>query len=82
MIPLSTTSSKNPGNIKINKASEIFERVKKLEIQGVNVINFAFGTPRVEMPQLIRNAAYEALRSSQSLMVPIEGLPELRRGMQ
>jgi aspartate/methionine/tyrosine aminotransferase len=61
-----------------NKVLGLFNRIKKLEAKGINVINFAFGTPGFDTPVSIQEAASEILRSRRNPLVPLEGVPELR----
>ena len=66
------------GNSNSNKIQDIFNRIKNLESKGINIINFAFGTPGLDIPERIRIAASEALESNQNQLIPPDGLIELR----
>jgi aspartate/methionine/tyrosine aminotransferase len=57
---------------------DIDYRIKKLESQGINVINLAFGAQGFETPVLIRDAAMESLKLNPNQITPLEGLTELR----
>ncbi len=71
-------SLKGSGTQSSSKILDIYNLIKSYELKGINIANFAFGTPGFETPKVIREAAIEALRSTRNPFVPIEGLPELR----
>jgi len=61
------------------EAQSIFNRLKQLEANGINVINFAFGTPGFETPEVVRKAALYALNMGSITPVPYDGLLELKQ---
>ncbi|WP_455392954.1 pyridoxal phosphate-dependent aminotransferase [[Eubacterium] cellulosolvens] len=61
-----------------NQVLNLFNRIKKLEAKGINIINFAFGTPGFDTPIMIQDSASEILRTRQNPLVPLEGITELR----
>jgi len=62
-----------------NRVLDLFNRIKKLEAKGINIINFAFGTPGFDTPVSVQEAVSEILRSRHKPLVPLEGLLELRK---
>ena len=62
-----------------NKVLGLFNRIKALEVKGVNVINFAFGAPGFDTPEVIQLATAEALHTRRNPLIPLEGISDLRK---
>ena len=57
---------------------DLLAQAKKLEAQGHNVIHLEVGEPDFPTPQLINNAAIDAIESGKTKYTAATGLPELK----
>jgi aspartate aminotransferase len=57
----------------------ITAKAKKLKIEGKDVISFAAGEPDFDTPNLIKDAAVEAIQSGFTKYTPTTGIPELKK---
>ena len=53
-------------------------RAKKMQADGINVINFTCGEPDFDTPQHIKDAAAVALKNGFTKYTPVSGIPELK----
>ena len=56
----------------------ITAKAKKLKSEGKDVITFAAGEPDFDTPDIIKNAAIEAINSGFTKYTPTTGIPELK----
>jgi aspartate/methionine/tyrosine aminotransferase len=61
-----------------NQIHNIFNRVKRLETNDINIINFAFDSPMLDIPKLIYDAAFEVLKHNRRIRPSFTGIPELK----
>lgn len=67
-----------PEEFSTKRVQQIFSRIRSLEAKRVNIINFAFGMPGFETPEVIREAALEAMKMGPGKPASYDGLPELK----
>ncbi|PIR16965.1 MAG: aspartate aminotransferase [Deltaproteobacteria bacterium CG11_big_fil_rev_8_21_14_0_20_49_13] len=53
-------------------------RAKKMQAEGVNVINFTCGEPDFDTPEHIKKAAHAAITEGFTKYTPVGGIPELK----
>ena len=70
--------SKRLLQLKPSPTLELDSQVKKMQADGVSVINLTLGEPDFQTPKYIQNAAIQALRSGFTHYVPSAGIMELR----
>lgn len=56
-------------------------KTKKLQREGINVINFGVGEPDFDTPQHIKDAAIESVQAGFTKYTPSSGIPELREAI-
>ncbi|HHW18534.1 MAG TPA: pyridoxal phosphate-dependent aminotransferase [Firmicutes bacterium] len=56
-------------------------KTKKLQREGINVINFGVGEPDFDTPQHIKDAAIESIQAGFTKYTPSSGIPELREAI-
>ncbi len=54
---------------------------RKLQAQGIDMINLSLGEPDFDTPNFIKQAAKEALDQGYTKYTPVPGLPELRKAI-
>ncbi len=59
----------------------IASRAKAMVKEGIDVCSFAAGEPDFDTPDLIKDAAIDALRKGQTKYTPVAGLPDLTRAI-
>lgn len=60
---------------------EILERAQAMEARGENIIHMEIGEPDFQTPDVVKEAAHEALRRDLTKYTHSLGLPELRRAI-
>ncbi|QUL99069.1 MAG: pyridoxal phosphate-dependent aminotransferase [Candidatus Fermentithermobacillus carboniphilus] len=56
-------------------------KTKKLQREGINIINFGVGEPDFDTPQHIKDAAIESIQAGFTKYTPSSGIPELREAI-
>ncbi len=73
---------KNMENVKqtsdLDKIAGLTQKIKKLRTKGINVIDLTFDAPQLDAPELILNAANEALKHNKNIQPYYTGIQELK----
>ncbi|MDI3297913.1 MAG: pyridoxal phosphate-dependent aminotransferase [Bacillota bacterium] len=56
-------------------------RAKALVRQGVDVVSFSVGEPDFDTPEIVKEAALDAMRRGRTKYTAVQGLPELREAV-
>lgn len=73
--------SKTVSNIPASPTLSITAKVKELKAQGKDVIGFGAGEPDFDTPDIIKQAAIEAIRGGNTKYTPVGGTPELKKAV-
>lgn len=75
------TLNKRIQQIQPSQTLAVASKAKKLQREGIPVIDFSAGEPDFDTPEHIRNAAIYAIKSGFSKYTDVAGVPELRRAI-
>jgi len=56
-------------------------RARELKAEGRDILSLGAGEPDFDTPDFVKDAAIEALRRGQTKYTPVDGTPELKRGI-
>src|SRR5690606_35273716 len=75
---LMTVFSSNIGALQPSATIAVSSRVKQLIAEGRDVLNLCAGEPDFNTPEVISEAAIQAIREGQTRYTPAPGIPALR----
>lgn len=70
-------------NSRISRVKEsatlaVMTKAAKLKSEGVKVFDLSTGEPEIDLPEHIKEGAYQAIRDGKNRYTPVAGIPELR----
>ena len=69
------------GGLHPSATLSITSKAKAMKAEGIDVISMCAGEPDFDTPQIIKDAAIEALQTGKTAYTPASGMPELRKAV-
>lgn len=66
-------------SLKPSTTLAVTTKAKELKAKGVDIVSFAAGEPDFDTPEVVKNAAWEALKRGETKYAAVPGDPETRR---